>query len=162
MVFRSATRPKSLVFVTDQFPGKNGKPVIAAIEISPNAGRHLVTSVYVKTSVGVIGSWIKSGLLRFINKRKSVRWFQLAGLQLPMSEIIERYTGQKPAANLRLLTEDGPVKQNPINPIMAFAAGASGILSALQIKEHLARNAVTGTFECGIRNEESASSEYGL
>ncbi len=38
-----------------------------------------------------------------------------------------------------------PKKKNPLDPITAFAAGASGILSALQIKERLTRRAVKRT-----------------
>ena len=152
MVFRSAARKDSLVVVTKLV--SKGRPYIASIYISPSArSKNAVSSFYVKSDPKAVVSWINKKLLRYVDKGMSGKL--LAWLQLPLSEAIRR-------SPKTLRTSDDLVKQNPINPIMAFAAGASGILSALQIKEHLARNAVTGTFECGIRNEESASSEYGL
>lgn len=142
MVFRAKKIKSRMVIVTNLFPILS-KPVIAIFElVRGTGGQHKINSIYIKTSSGTITKWINDGLLLFINKRKSVRWIAQARLQLPLSAILERYTDKTglSAANSRLLTEDGFVKKNPLDPIVALSTGLSGVVSALTIRKMMAED----------------------
>ena len=84
MVFDSKTKPDSFVVLTEI--EHKGKPVVAAVHLATRSARwkeNRIASVYEKNSAGVIGSWIRSGLLKYWDKTRSLDWLQSVGLQLP-------------------------------------------------------------------------------
>ena len=84
MVFDSATVENSLVIMTEL--QHEGKTIIAAIHLSRQSGRHVVNdiaSIYGKDDDSWFKRQIDNGLLRYVNKEKSRRWFMTRGLQLP-------------------------------------------------------------------------------
>ncbi len=84
-VFASKTQPNSLVAVTD-LTDKNGKTIIAVVHLNIQQRRHVVhdiASVYGKNKETTILGWIRDGLLRYSDEKKSHLWFQSRGLQLP-------------------------------------------------------------------------------
>lgn len=161
MVFKSQTRPNDSIIVITKIL-VSGKPVIATVYVDRSTrGSHAISSVYIKDRFDSIYKWIEKGLLLYLNKKDSVRWAVAAGHQLPMAGIHERYGNT-------LLTEESFVKKNnplpttdgncdldddyvggcrarikqrnPADPLIAFAAGTTGLLSALQIKSMLDKN----------------------
>ncbi|MBX3299767.1 MAG: hypothetical protein KF736_09930 [Acidobacteria bacterium] len=123
MVFRSAARKDSLVVITKIV--SRGKPYVASFYISQTPGaKHAISSLYVKDDPRAITSWIDKRLLLYVDKSLSGKL--LAWLQLPLSEVLRR-------SSTSLKTNDDLVKHNPLDPITAFAAGANGILAAMNI-----------------------------
>ncbi|NUO10358.1 MAG: hypothetical protein HUU08_17150 [Candidatus Brocadia sp.] len=88
MVFDSATQKNSLVLMTELI--HNGKTIVVAIHLSKKEGRHVVNdiaSIHPREHDSHFVNWIKKGLLRYMNKQKSLKWFQSRGLQLPKEGI---------------------------------------------------------------------------
>lgn len=84
MVFDSASATDSLVVMTELQQG--GRTIVAAVELSKDAGNNVVndiTSVHPRSSEGHFINWIHQGLLRYMNKNKSRDWSLRSGLQLP-------------------------------------------------------------------------------
>ena len=99
MVFDSKTAPKgqSLVVVTELKSPEN-KTIIVAIYLNQRNKRHEVNaigSLYGKDKDPWFVDQIKEGRLRYINKKKSNRWSQSAGLQLPLEETTNGSSNRK-------------------------------------------------------------------
>lgn len=84
MVFNSASRPDSMVVLTEIRHGE--KSVVVAIHLARAEQRHQVnsiSSIHGKDRDSAILRWINGGLLRYVNTKKATAWSQSAGLQLP-------------------------------------------------------------------------------
>ena len=84
MVFKSDTQPGSFVVITHEY--QKSDPVMVAIR--PNGVIERITPVNVIASaygkpVGVIGNWIKKGLLVSSDKKAALAFATTNGLQLP-------------------------------------------------------------------------------
>lgn len=84
MVFKSDTQPGSFVVITHEF--QRNDPVMVAIKPNGEIERikpvNIITSTYGKPA-GVIGSWIKKGLLISSDKKAALAFATTNGLQLP-------------------------------------------------------------------------------
>jgi hypothetical protein len=104
MVFDSATQPNSLVVMTALRPGE--QTVVVAIHLGKRLGRreaNEIASVHPRASDAHFTNWIRQGLLRYRNNELSLKWFQSAGLQLPLE-------GTTRSSNERILDETNLVK----------------------------------------------------
>lgn len=114
MVFESAKQNGSKVVVTSLFDNR-GRPVtvvlmpdgkIEHIDVNP------ILSAYGRNDKADFKRWFEKGLLRYANKEKSRKWFQSAGLQLPIEKTVASGTS-------RILNEQDIVKKS--GPQMAAA-----------------------------------------
>jgi hypothetical protein len=105
MVFDSKAHPGALVVMTE-IVDADGDTVVTAIHLAKAKRHHVVNdiaSVYGKDSTGFFLREIGAGRLRYIDKNKSRRWAQSAGLYLPGEAF--------PSATKKiLLTEEDLVK----------------------------------------------------
>lgn len=109
MVFDSATQPDSLVVMTEM--KHDNKTVVAAIHLSKETARYKVNdvaSVHPRESETHFINWIKKGLLRYMNKKKSREWSVTSGLQLPTVR------GSIPGFKNKILFEYDLVKRKKI------------------------------------------------
>lgn len=96
-VFDSATVPDAQTAILDiQHEGKNILVAVHYNEFEKNHEINRIASVYDKTN-GTLIRWMRDGLLRYINTRKSREWSRSRGLQLPKEAT--------PRGNSKLKTE---------------------------------------------------------
>jgi hypothetical protein len=88
IVFESTHKDGSLVIVSDNF-NDNGNAFIGALRPG-SKDTHIyineIPSAYHKDDKSSIKNWFDKGLLRYVNKKRSQKWLQSAGLQLPLEE----------------------------------------------------------------------------
>lgn len=85
MVFDSKTKADSLVILTS-LQDNSGKSIVAAVHLNKRMKHHevnAIASVYGKDNNNVFVKWIKENKLKYINKKRAVKWAQSTGLQLP-------------------------------------------------------------------------------
>lgn len=84
-IFESATNPNSLVIMTEMKEGN--KTVVVVLELEKSKGRGItindIRSVYGKDSPWNFFDWMKDGLTRYLDNKKSLLWARRAGLYLP-------------------------------------------------------------------------------
>lgn len=107
MILDSATHPKVSVVIVTELVDEKGRPIVVPIYINQRHGHYEINAVGSIYGHEDGTNWpakqIREGRLRYIDKERASRWFQAAGLQLPLEEIIR-------SSKHRIYTEKDVVK----------------------------------------------------
>lgn len=116
MVFDSKDGKKKNFVVMTEITDTRGKTVVAAIHVGRRQDQHVVNfiaSAYGKDNDGIFESWMKDGLLRYQNTKKSLEWARVRGLQLPKIASIR--------GNEKILTDN-----DVVNPVASAVLDENG------------------------------------
>ncbi len=130
MIFDSATQAGRLVVMLD-LKGDNGQTVMVPIQLDAKEGRYDVNVI--TSAFGNRASWflnqVRDGNLRYEDKKKSRRWRNLHGLQLPPG-VPSNDSGYK------ILTQDDLVKAREANQEL-YAPEKRGSISTFADGRHV-------------------------